>query len=137
MGRLVLLFWYCYDDHLASIFGNDSIGHVPILVWFLLIVLTAAVDLISWFGKVQGLKLYYRFRPKVKTRQQRKPAPQPVAAGGPTLVADNESDDAVEALVGLRVARPVAVRVVAQARAELGADAPVQAVTKAALRRLG
>lgn len=60
------------------------------------------------------------------------PAAAPAAPPPPTAAGD-----AVAALMGLGVAEPVARRAVEQAAARLGEEAPVGALTKAALQELG
>jgi hypothetical protein len=42
----MFFFWYCFDEHLATIFSNAALGHIP---WWM--VLVAHLVLLPFMGR--------------------------------------------------------------------------------------
>ncbi len=53
LGNLAMLFWYSYDDRLASFVGIPEIGQLPTIVWFVLGAVSVGSEFLS--GIIQEL----------------------------------------------------------------------------------
>lgn len=143
ISRAPLLFWYCFDDHLATFFKMDEIGHLPTIVWFFLLVVVIGLD-----GAMLGVeKLISRFKqPTTVQKMKLSPAvpvapvverPEPLQSPKIVSVPDPELKHiAIAALTSLRVAEPVAKRAVERALINCGSTASVEQLTKEALKQL-
>ena len=130
MAILPLLFWYCYDDHLASIFGVD-IGHVPVLAWFLLVLFSASTEGLRIFA-VSKLRSFSFKMPKKVSAAPREKKEKP-----PQVVVDNSVEqDAVAALAVLNIKGPVAAPAVRRALAGFANTPSVTDLVKASLQQL-
>lgn len=142
-----LLFWFCYDDHLASLLGVDAVGHVPMVAWAMMLLFLLLAELIL-FG-LQRLLDWARltFRRLPVRRALREPAqegkvrdlrPAPAKeTRTPTVSSAREqsmSQQVMEVLLTLGIKKDRAERALHRAVADVGYTSTVEDLTKATLK---
>lgn len=71
VGNLMMLLWYCYDDHLALWLHAPELGHVPFIVWISMGTIQIGGDII------QGMlmELYDQTRQLLRHLRDSQPRP--------------------------------------------------------------